>query len=93
MIQLWRKDSLQGAAAFYGTQQGLFPLGQIKPPNETPTDNQEDRTTWIWNPFPGWLPGEVPVAAPGDTTAIVTLFGNRIAPGTTNLAVNWWPDA
>ncbi len=75
---LWKNQPAKDNAPFVGNPYSMFPLGQISPPNPTPTDPPEGRTTWMWNPYPGFLPGAVPVVSPENPTPIVPVIGNRI---------------
>lgn len=85
---LWRKVAHPESDAFMNTSQGFFPLGQIAPPNPNPTDNQEKRMTWMWDPGPGWLPGAIPVASPDNPVPLIPR-GNRI--GEVVPPVRWMP--
>lgn len=83
---LWDDPPVRGPITY--TAQGLFPLGQIAPPDPTPTDNQEKRMVWMWDPGPGWLPGAIPVESPENPVPLIPL-GNRI--GLAGSGTSWMP--
>lgn len=77
---LWYDGRGQGLNSIPTNGLSFFPLGQIEVFDGRPVDNQADRTTIMWNPFPDWLPGSANVEAP--------YIGNKLYPVT---PIGWLP--